>query len=169
MEQCREHWMGGGISSSALVSVRPHSSDPTPRASISSSAGRDAAMGTWGELIPVQMGKCQVGSSYIDLDGHGCSLETSGNAAMGGGLSIDGRAVLCPQCVLEGALGKTVPSSAPVPTMGPAAPLMAPASAFLDGLARIVHRVSCCLLGMSPTPGKVPQNPIPCHWCLYFL
>lgn len=44
--------------------------------------------------------------------------------------------------VLEGTLGRTVPSSAPVPTMGPAAPSMAPASVFLDGLARTAHKLA---------------------------
>lgn len=46
------------------------------------------------------------------------------------------------KCVLEGTLGRTVPSSVPVPTTGPAAPLMAPVNASLDGLARTAHRVA---------------------------
>lgn len=54
------------------------------------------------------------------------------------------QASMCPQCVLEGTLGRTVLSSAPVPTTGPAAPSMAPVSASLGGSARTAHRVSCC-------------------------
>lgn len=86
------------------------------------------------------------------------------------------QAVLCPQCVLEGTLGRTVPSSAPVPTTGPAAPSMVPVSASLDGLARTAHRVSCCPLGMlppeCPRPWSGPETPTPCPeplcpWCFY--
>lgn len=44
------------------------------------------------------------------------------------------------KCVLEDTLGRTVPSSARVPTMGPAAPSTAPASASPDGLARTAPR-----------------------------
>lgn len=40
-------------------------------------------------------------------------------------------------------MGRTVPSSVPVPTTGPAAPSMAPVSASLGGSARTAHRVSC--------------------------
>lgn len=54
------------------------------------------------------------------------------------------QASVCPQCVLEGTLGRTVPSCVPVPTTGPATPSTAPVSVSLGGSARTAHRVSCC-------------------------
>lgn len=72
------------------------------------------------------------------------------------------QAVLCPQCVLEDTLGRTVPSSAPVPTTGPAAPSMAPASASLDGLARTAHRVSSCPRNALHQESGPQTHPPPC-------
>ena len=79
------------------------------------------------------------------------------------------QAILCPQCVLEGTLGRTVPSSAPVPTTAPAAPSMAPANVSLDGSAKTAHRVSCCPPGNAPQESAQPRSgPEPiCPWCFH--
>lgn len=64
--------------------------------------------------------------------------------------SLDSPELSATKCVLEGTLGRTVPSSAPVPTTGPAAPSMAPASASLGGLARTAHRLAHLGSGAPP-------------------
>lgn len=83
------------------------------------------------------------------------------------------QASVCPQCVLEGTLGRTVPSCVPVPTTGPATPSTAPVSVSLGGSARTAHRVSCCprkcsCHGASTHRAELSWSRDPCMYRCYF-
>ena len=133
---------------------------------LSEAVRKKAAVGTRGGTHSCGTGAAEAGSSHPIHDPPGATAvaweEGCGCGRWCEECKWGGRcqAILCPQCVLEGILGRTVPSSAPVPTMGPAAPSMAPANASLDGSAKTAHRVSCCPPGKPPT--KVgPRTSLP--------
>lgn len=117
-----------------LPSVGPKSSDSAPLGLSVPSKGslierpEECSCGhKKGTQLEKGDGAVEVGSSHPDLGTPGPSELWPGNlqgcSSCGWGSEEnrwEGRcqAVLCPQCVLEGTLGRTVPSSAPVPTMG---------------------------------------------------
>lgn len=124
---------------------------------LSEAVRKKAAVGTRGGTHCYGNGGTEAGNSHLILDPMGATTVAWEKGCGCGWWSEEYKwksrcqALLCPQCVLEGILGRTVPSSAPVPTTAPAAPSMAPANASLDGSAKTAHRVSCCPpLGMPP-------------------